>query len=56
MPLFAAGRVTRAANIPEAVRDILGDEFDTNSLSTLEDAGIRVRTGPPNWMQWFFLC
>jgi hypothetical protein len=45
MPLFAPDSVTPTANIPEAVRDILGDKFVTQSLSTLEDAGIRVGQG-----------
>ncbi len=45
LPLFAVHRPSLVANIPEAVRDILGDEFSTTSLSTLENTGVQVGQG-----------
>jgi N-6 DNA Methylase len=55
LPLFASHRRdTPAANIPEAVRDILGDTFATTSFSTLEDAGIRVGQGLRTGCNSFF--
>lgn len=53
-PLFATDRPSLTANIPEAVRDILGDEFSTTSLSTLENAGIRVGQGLRTGCNSFF--
>jgi hypothetical protein len=55
LPLFASHRrVAPATNIPEAVRDILGDTFPTTSLSTLEEAGIRVGQGLRTGCNAFF--
>jgi methylase of polypeptide subunit release factors len=54
LPLFGARRDTSTVNIPEAVRDILGDEFATKSLSTLEGVGIRVGQGLRTGCNSFF--
>jgi hypothetical protein len=54
MPLFAAGRITPTVDIPEAVRDILSEEFVTKTFSTLEDAGIRVGQGLRTGCNGFF--
>src|SRR6185437_7340322 len=54
LPLFGTHSPAPAADLPEVVRAILGQEFSARELSTLEREGIRVGQGLRTGCNSFF--
>jgi hypothetical protein len=54
LPLFAGSHLPTAIELPAAVRDFLGNDFRPTSITSLEDAGIRVGQGLRTGCNSFF--
>jgi len=54
LPLFATPHLSPTVDLPEVVREILGNDFLPQSLSTLDELGIRVGQGLRTGCNSFF--